>query len=379
MTAALAFTTMGTARAELVVIRGVELEMPAGWSRTDKGVATVLTPKAYKGRAIDVIELPAMPEATPEAFKALLGKQDTLALGKVSTIERNGLSLLAASGKLTGKKGDVSVDVVAVPVGKKAVLLIAFVGADQDPALRKANADVLLSVGVPGPRMSVAYEAGKTAGVVGPPKQFVDAISKMVAAIDTKLRLPRPLPITFKECGVVNAHYMPGKHVIEVCHELYDSQLAMLTAAKIDNPVEVARGTMLFVFLHEFGHALVGELALPITGRGEDVADELATLLLVNAGPVAQKAATHAARSFLEKNKATGGGSKHPYWDVHSFDLQRMTTIGCLLYGADKVQFAPLMKELNIPAQRLGSCLRDYPMRKKAWDTMLHPFLRKKT
>ncbi|MBA3540477.1 MAG: hypothetical protein H0T79_12780 [Deltaproteobacteria bacterium] len=53
-------------------------------------------------------------------------------------------------------------------------------------------------------------------------------------------------------------------------------------------------------------------------------------------------------------------------------------SITCLLYGADPARYAKLMAGQKIPPDRLAKCKRDYPLRKKAWDTMLAPHQRKK-
>ena len=49
----------------------------------------------------------------------------------------------------------------------------------------------------------------------------------------------------------------------------------------------------------------------------------------------------------------------------------------CLLYGAEKARYQTIMKKLGVDANRLAKCSRDYPLREKAWMTMLAPHLRK--
>lgn len=358
-----------TARAEIVVVHGVELKIPDNWVQEPKGKSILLHPKSYKGRALDLVEVPAMP-SDGEAFKKLVG--DKLEDVKISSVTRDGIKLIAASGRITAKGKPVDMDILALPVRGKAVLLISAVGADQDPLIRKANTEILLSARVAGPRITASYEPGKK--TVGPPKDFIDAMTKIVVGLDLRTRLPRALPVTFKECGQINAFYQPGAHAISMCHDLYDDLVGLFKKAGADDAksIELARGTLFFTFFHEFGHALVGELGLPITGKGEDAADELATLVMIQLGAPGFKAALAAAQWF--DTMAKQPGHKNVFYDSHSFDEQRVVSITCLLYGADQKRWAPLMKGLKIPDSRLAKCVRDYPLRKKAWDTMLAPY-----
>ena len=331
--------------AEIVVVHGVELKIPDGWVQEPKGKTTLLRPKASRGRALDLVEVPGMP-ADGDAFKKLVGEK--LEDIRISTTTRDGIKLIAASGKVVAKNGKpVDMDILALPVRGKAVLLISAVGADQDPLLRKANTEILLSARVAGPRMTATYEAGKKA--VGPPKEFIEGMTKVIGALDLRTRLPRALPVNFKECGQINAFYSPGTHSIQMCHDLYDDLVGLFKKSGADDAksVELARGTLFFVFFHELGHALVGELGLAITGKGEDAADELATLAMIQLGAPGFKAALAAAQWF--DTMAKRPGAKNVFYDEHSFNEQRVVAITCLLYGADQKRWAPLMKSLKIP------------------------------
>ncbi len=361
-----------TARAEVVVVYGVELKIPDNWVQEPKGKSILLHPKAYKGRALDLVEVPTFP-VDAEQFKKLIGEkfEDV----KINAVTRDGIKLISASGRVMAKGKPVDMDILAVPVRGKAVLLISAVGADQDPLIRQANNEILSSARVAGPRLTASYEAGKK--TVGPPKDFIEAMTKIVGGLDLRTRLPHALPVTFKECGKINAFYSPGTHSISMCHDLYDDLVGQFKQSGADDTksAELARGTLFFVFFHEFGHALVGELGLPITGKGEDAADELATLVMIQLGAPGFKAALSAAQWF--DTMAKRPGAKHVFYDEHSFNEQRVVAITCLLYGADQKRWAPMMKSLKIPERRLGKCVRDYKDRKKAWDTLLGPYVLK--
>jgi Putative metallopeptidase len=369
--AAACLAASAEARADIVVIRGVELQLPANWVMQDKASYTTLRPKTSKGRAVQVISLPAMPPAKPGEVP--VGEDGKLVIPQVKELERDGVKLVAASGKLVTKGTELAVDMLAIPVDGKAVMLMSYVGSDQDPLIRDANAKILLSARVPGPRMKITFEAPTKQGAVGLSDALVKDLTAIIQIFDAAYRLPRALPVAIKDCNTPNAFYSSA-HSITLCHELYAYFLDVFKKGGVpdDKLATLAHRAYLFTFMHEFGHALVGELALPITGKGEDAADEYATLLLASAGKLGHEAALAGARWFdITRKDPT---HKNIFYDTHSFDEQRLVSITCLLYGKDPKGYADLMKALSIPASRLAKCSRDYPLRLKAWNGMLGPY-----
>lgn len=368
------------ARAEVIVVRGVEMSLPAGWKEIRKGPISVLAPTAYKGRAIEVMTVKAMPAPTVEALQALqvLFGKDKLEITKAIPLDRAGMKLVAGEGKITTEKKTLAIDLLVVPVADKAALMISFTAADQDPVLRKANTEILLSARVPGPRLSVVFNPPTKKGVVGAPKAFADNLAKLATVLDAQIKLPRALPITFKECGMANAFYA-FDGTITICHEYFDFRFGLFKAAGMDDAKarDHTEGALLFSFMHEFGHALHHELKLPITGRGEDAADEIAAIYLSRFGAAGREIAKMAARAHYLTAKQPA--HKDAYYDEHSFSMQRVHAILCLLYGADKAGYEPLLKALDVPAVRMAKCTREYGEKVKAWDTLLRPYMVKKT
>ena len=66
-------------------------------------------------------------------------------------------------------------------------------------------------------------------------------------------------------------------------HEKFEARGMKISEPMRQDMVELV-GNMLFVGLHELGHALAGQLRLPILGRAEDAADFFATLALLDEG-----------------------------------------------------------------------------------------------
>jgi hypothetical protein len=354
-----------------VETNGIEVEVPADWVQTQKGARTILAPKAYKSRAIEVAALAAMPSGKDELEKEL-AKIGAITIAGATDADRYGTKAIVAEGTMTAKHGPVVFDVLVLAQPKGATMVISFIKADQDPVLKKANDDILASVRIAGPKMQVIVTPTKTKGA-GAPKEFEEYLAKTLAKLDKHLLLPRALPIMFVDCGQANAFYAPMEHNIRICHELFDALLEVFTKAGLDDKKarEVLIGAITFTFFHEFGHALVGELGLPITGKSEDAADEISVLMLIALGE--KKAAFDGGYWFQAMVKS---GHKNPFWDAHSFDQQRAVDIWCLLYGADGKTYGPFMKQLGVPDDRLATCAADYAARKKSWGTLLDAHVR---
>ncbi|HEX4419199.1 MAG TPA: DUF4344 domain-containing metallopeptidase [Kofleriaceae bacterium] len=360
-----------SARAGIVEVRGVELTIPDGWTQSAKGGATMLASPKTKGRVIEVIDLPKMPEATPAALEHVLGNAGKLAISAAGQGDRAGTKVIAAQGTFVTPKASVQIHLAIFPVQTHAVMIMSFVGADQDPVIGKANDDILASARIAGPRLSVVYTAPTTKGVTGASPKFVKFVTLLAPKLDALFRFPRPLPIKIEECGTVNAFYSPADHSIRVCHELFDFLDRLFAGAGFDaqNTAETTQYTVIFAFFHEFGHALVGELGLPIVGKGEDAADEVATIFLAG-NEFGQKVAMAAATWF----SVMSAHKQHAnFADEHSLDQQRVVSIVCLLYGADK-KYSQLATKLEMTPDRLAKCNRDWIDRNKAWDKLLAPY-----
>src|SRR5215831_18263424 len=65
-------------------------------------------------------------------------------------------------------------------------------------------------------------------------------------------------------------------------HDKFEARVSSEPAQQ--DMVEFVVGNMLFVGFHEMGHALAGQLHLPVLGRAEDAADSFATLALLDEG-----------------------------------------------------------------------------------------------
>ncbi len=153
--------------------------------------------------------------------------------------------------------------------------------------------------------------------------------------------------------------------------------------ATLADPVLVdAVSAMVGIFAHEFGHFMVGELNLPVTGPDEDVADEFAAMSFIDTirpDPMhLTPMALAAARLWLylaEDEEARHDPS--PWYDEHSPDLRRFGLFICDLYGAYPQSFAGVMEVGKIPAHRRERCVTDERRRHGAWAALLRPHRRR--
>lgn len=206
-----------------------------------------------------------------------------------------------------------------------------------------------------------------------------------VKALNETLALPADVTVALEECGEINAFYDPERRRISMCYELVGAFAEMFLAdAETEEEAEAAgvsvAGATLFIFFHEAGHALIDLYDLPITGKEEDAVDQLATLILLEAGEDGENAALDGASSFLteeeEASEDEAGFEELAFWDEHSLDEQRFYNIICWLYGKDPEGYAYLVEDETLPEERAGSCPGEYERMSKAWDTLLEPYVK---
>jgi hypothetical protein len=140
--------------------------------------------------------------------------------------------------------------------------------------------------------------------------------------------------------------------------------------------IEFVAGNMLFVLLHELGHAAMHEMGLPILGREEDQADNFAIVSLLKIGnKVSHRVLVEAAKGwFLSDRRDRRDGEPQAYFDEHGLDQQRAYNIVCLVYGSDPANMMDLADETKLPKDRRDSCVTsDYPSISSSWMSVLAP------
>jgi hypothetical protein len=177
------------------------------------------------------------------------------------------------------------------------------------------------------------------------------------------LRLPRTLTLRFRGCdGTSNAWYDPRDASVDFCYE-YVAEIDRLAANNYLGQVPISdatNGPVLFIFLHETGHAVFNLLQVPIMGHEEDAADNFATILLLRLGPELAFHTLSGTAWMYHLEARTREPDESDYSDEHSLDAQRYYNILCLAYGSDPIAQANLVDYRLLPADRAPGCADEY-------------------
>jgi len=203
------------------------------------------------------------------------------------------------------------------------------------------------------------------------------AISAVIADLNHKIALPFDITVWWSDCEEPDAYYDPDTHKLVICHQLIDEYYDLFGArirdkTKLDAAV---KGATAATFFHELGHALIDAWKLPITGKEEDAADQLSTVVLINRTDDGERMALDGALSF----KLYGDlykGEKKIYWDEHSLDEQRFYDSICMLYGHNPDKYDYLIKDRTLPEERAANCQADYERIERSWKALLAPHLK---
>jgi hypothetical protein len=191
------------------------------------------------------------------------------------------------------------------------------------------------------------------------------------------LRLPRALRLKVEGCdGVANAWYEDD--AVTVCYEYLDDILQ--NAPQETTPAGVTRadaivGPTLEVFLHEVSHAVFDYLEVPILGREEDAADQLAAYVLLQFAKrdARRLMAGVAYTEYVEASKPST--KKNPFADEHGLPAQRFYNFLCLAYGADAKLFADMVEKGYLPKERAEGCADEYEQVAWAMTKLIRPYI----
>lgn len=208
-------------------------------------------------------------------------------------------------------------------------------------------------------------------------------------------KFPVDVPVSFVELGEANAYYSPKTRSISIGYELLDQMILMfLKNANRDDPKVAAKvaqqvvDTLSFVFYHEAGHALIDLDDLPITGREEDDADQIATVMIVasarSKAPPEMKpngithraqggaAAINGAMFFLLSSGDEGSDVRQlPFWDEHSLSPQRFYNILTWVYGSDPQKYSFLVDQKILPQERADRARAEFTRMVRSWLRLL--------
>jgi Putative metallopeptidase len=176
------------------------------------------------------------------------------------------------------------------------------------------------------------------------------------------VKLPAPLTIKLEGCGgTVNAWYAAG--TVSYCYELVDfirkSAPREVTTEGVRREDAIA-GTFIDIMLHEISHGLFDLLKIPVLGREEDAADQLAAFVLLQFGNTVARRTLTGTATFWGGMAANQTLQMHDFADVHGVPAQRFYNVLCIAYGAQKELFEDFVDKGLLPRERAGNCQQEY-------------------
>lgn len=188
----------------------------------------------------------------------------------------------------------------------------------------------------------------------------------LAASLNEGLALPTDVKLGFAECGTPNAFYASAKKTVVICYEILE-----LANKVLDGDSAAAGQTVVFLFFHELGHAMIDVYQLPVTGREEDAADGVAALLMISGGE--SEIVVAAAKFFYALGNAR---TKINFADEHSLDQQRFYNSLCWVYGSDPSKYKSWVPNGVLPAARAERCPDEYKQLDKSWTKLLTPYVK---
>ena len=202
-------------------------------------------------------------------------------------------------------------------------------------------------------------------------------LEKMQAFL-SPIKMPIRIMMRTKTCGVANADFT--KDTITVCYEYFEiiKKYAPKMVRAGLTPMDAMIGPTVDVFLHELGHGILRVLDVPFFGREEDVADYIATYLLLSfCKPDARRLILGA--SFMADNEIMEEQGKMPELrvlaDAHSLPVQRFFNRWCMAYGADQETFSDAMELGMLPPGRVKWCRCEWSTNEDAFKRLIEPYI----
>ena len=193
------------------------------------------------------------------------------------------------------------------------------------------------------------------------------------AAMLSSLKLPRTLTLKATSCGEPNAWYDSDTDVITFCYELVNDFIKVANRSGKFNltPEQAVIGPFLFIVLHETAHAVFHVLAVPVLGREEDAADQVATYGAIQIGGDFAERMLRAAAFMYDQDSSARKPGEDDFADVHGLDRQRFYNVLCIAWGSDPKRFA-FAKELGkLPDERAEGCAEEYQQVRYAVRTLI--------
>ncbi len=243
--------------------------------------------------------------------------------------------------------------------------------ATQDDDAELNNDQIVIFYSPPATRALVpVYERLKRAKTLEQLKQFLSPL---------KLPAGMQLKITTKECGTTNSWWSGRQDGLFLCYEWLD--FAERVAPREATPEGYTRddaitGMFFQVTFHELGHGMFDIYNIPVLGREEDAADQMAGFIMAQFGPdIARRTLPAGAYVWQKLYEAGGDWPRWLYSDTHGHELQRSYNYLCMAYGSDPQTFAYYVDSGLLPKERAANCKRESDQMLNAFQKTMLPHI----
>lgn len=212
--------------------------------------------------------------------------------------------------------------------------------------------------------------------------QKTGLLEDLADGVTESFRLPFDVPLVGAQCDEANDFWDPTDKKMVMCYEDVDLSLELFSDSGDPDPEAAAEGIAVASFYHELGHMLIDLYDLPVTGREEDVADQLSAFMLLapdGDGTVNQddvQAARDMAGVYERFAQSNDQLEKEAFADVHTMDQSRSYNFECWIYGSDPDGNADLVSSGKLPEDRADGCVDEYDKLARAWSDLLTPHLK---
>ncbi|MCF4098099.1 DUF4344 domain-containing metallopeptidase [Maritalea mediterranea] len=150
-----------------------------------------------------------------------------------------------------------------------------------------------------------------------------------------------------------------------------------LSDEQYDEAIRFAQNNTIFVLYHEFGHLAISQFGLPILGKEEDAADNIASVILLSERKEEfDNILIDAADGwYLSDLSNTSDFVESDFYGSHSLDIQRSYQIVCLMAGQSLETFGEFAAEYGLDEDRIDLCGVDYEQLERSWAVMTEAFI----
>lgn len=213
-------------------------------------------------------------------------------------------------------------------------------------------------------------ELGKTLLTAG----GTTAIAKALAG---NFALPWDMHVRVRDSSDTGPYYDPATHTINLDYAFtafIHDQVKRIDPEISDYDLGASVAAIdAFLYVHEFAHLLIDAFDLPITGREEDAADQLASLFMVKFVDGGEEYAFDAAKFFDSLAADPSKLEQADFFDEHSLDQQRAYQIVCWIAGSSDANYAAIKKKDIFTKDRLERCPEEFAQIDHAWGQLLEP------